>query len=312
MLFLASCAKTQKDDRASENTVASAVESQLSVINSATSDVNTGNSTIISSLTPYELDQLRGTLFDRAIDYLRQALDSSLHALPFSCSSGSVSDNASPNFGAAASLTVTRTWSNCVGDAGQFRRNGVVYLGWSGLNMSTPYVQSGTTLKRATNGLTMTRVSTGNYVEISGNDTSNQVSGYNGNQVLSWTSVSGSNRSFTLAINETRTGKSSGGATLFQHIVTTPTNLTINVDTGAATRTIASGTVRVQYQLAGITVDTTFNSAVWNIDTCQPVSGSATVSVSGAKSGTGSMTFNNGTVTFSFEGSNSTLTLPGC
>lgn len=78
------------------------------------------------------------------------------------------------------------------------------------------------------------------------------------------------------------------------------------------TRTIASGTIRVQHVLANFNVDTTFSSAVWNISTCQPISGSATVTVSGSRTGSGSMSFNNGTVTFNYEGNSGTLTLPGC
>jgi len=319
MVLLASCAKTNSDRTANESAVSDAVETQISVINNATSDVNTGNSSIISYaapayVAPKESEMLRGDFFDRAGDFLNRLFDNSLHALVFNCSSGSVNDSLNPTsfFGSQNSGIVTRTWSNCVGDAGAFKRNGTVYLGWSSLSTITPYVQNGSILKRATSDLKMTRVSTGNYVEITGNDSSNQVNSTNANQVINWTSVSGSNRTFTLRINETRTGKTSGGATLFQHVVTTPTELTINVDTAAKTRTITSGTIRVQHALANFNVDTTFSSAVWDIDTCQPKSGSATVTISGSRSGSGSVTFNNGTVTFTYEGTSGTLTLPGC
>lgn len=200
----------------------------------STRAINTGNSSAISYLSPTEADSLRGDFWQRTADFIHRLLDNSLHALTFNCSSGSVSDTLNPSgfFGSSTSGTVTRAWNNCTGDAGLFRRNGNVYLGWSSLSTSSPYVQNGTTLRRATSGLTITRTATGNYIEIIGNDTTNQVNSTNANQVINWTSVSGSNRTLTLAINETRTGKTSGGSTLFQHVVTTPTNLTINVDTG--------------------------------------------------------------------------------
>jgi ureidoglycolate hydrolase len=94
--------------------------------------------------------------------------------------------------------------------------------------------------------------------------------------------------------------------------VTTPTDLTINVDTAASTRTITSGSIKVHHALANYDVVTTFNNAVWDINTCQPKSGSATVAVSRSKSGSGSISFNNGTVSFTYGSASGTLTLPGC
>jgi hypothetical protein len=290
--------------------VSNAIEAQISTINNATSDINTGSSTALSSLSPAEQRLLNEeSLWQKAGGALERLFDSSLHAIAFSCSSGSVNDSGS--FG-STSTTITRTWSNCIGDGGQFKRNGTVYLGWTNLSTGSPYVQNGSVLKRATSGLTMTRTSTGNYVEISGNDSANQVSSYNANQILTWSSVSGSSRTFTLHIDETRTGKSSGGTTLFRHVVTTPTDLTINVDTSASTRTITSGSIKVHHALANIDVVTTFSNAVWDISTCQPKSGSATVAVSGSISGSGNITFNNGAVSFTYGSASGTLTLPGC
>jgi hypothetical protein len=313
LLGISACAKSTTDrTTAREAVVSESVESQISAINNATSDVNTGNTTAISSLAPAEQRFLESeTLMDKMRGFFGRIFDSSLHAIAFSCSTGSVGDSGQ-QFGTSAAFTVTRQWTSCTGDAGLFRRNGNVYLGWTNLSTTGPYVQNTTVLKRATSGLTMTRVATGNYVEISGNDAGNQVSSTNGNQVLTWTSVAGANRTFTLAINETRTGKTAGGTTFFQHTITTPTILTINVDTGAGTRTIASGTIRVQHVLAGFNVDTTFSSAVWNIASCQPVSGSATVTVSGSRSGTGTITFSSGTASFSYGGETGAVVVPGC
>jgi hypothetical protein len=308
---LSFCAKNSEPKDTSWSEVSNAIEAQISTINSATSDINTGSPTALSSLSPAEQRLLNEeSLWQKAGSALERLFDSSLHAIAFSCSSGSVNDSGS--FGSASSLTITRTWNNCIGDGGHFKRNGIVYLGWTGLNTSSPYVQNGSVLKRATSGLTITRTSTGNYVEISGNDSAHQVSGSNANQILTWSSVSGSSRTFTLHIDETRTGKSSGGTTLFRHVVTTPTDMTISVDTAASTRAITSGSIKVHHALANIDVVTTFNNAVWDINTCQPKSGSATVAVSGSKSGSGNITFNNGTVSFTYGSASGTLTLPGC
>lgn len=311
--FVSFCAKNSGSKDSSSADVSDAIEAQISTINNSTSDINTGNSSALSLLSPAEqkmlneesLWQKAGSLFDRLFD-------SSLHAISFSCNSGSVND--SGTFG-TANPTITRTWTNCTGESGQFKRNGVVYLGWTNLLTSLTngtYMQNGTVLKRATSGLTMTRTSTGNYVDISGNDSGNQVSSTNANQVLTWGTITATTRQFTLHIDETRTGKTAGGSTLFRHVVTTPTDLTITTDTSASTRTINSGSVKVHHALANFDVVTTFSSAVWDISTCQPKSGSATVTVSGSVTGSGTVTFNNGTISFTYGSASGTLTLPGC
>jgi hypothetical protein len=311
MAALAGCAKHGSgNDNGSD--VSDAVESHISVINNATSDVNTGNSTAISSIAPAEQKFLEEqTIWQKIGNYADRLFDSSLHATSFSCNSGSVADSGQ-QFGTSAAFTVTRQWSSCAGDSGQFRRNGNVYLAWTGLSTTTPYVQAGTILERATSGLTMTRIATGNFVDIAGNDSANTAGGANGNQRITWNSVAGSNRSFSLDIKETRTGKTSGGSTRFVHKITTPTPLSITVDTSAGTRTIASGSITLTHQLAGFDVTTTFSNAVWNIGSCQPVSGSATITATGSVSGTGSMTFSNGTINFTFGNASGTINAPGC
>ena len=311
--FVSYCAKNSGSKDTNSADVSDAIEAQIGTINNATSDVNTGNSTTLSLLSPAEKRLLNEeSTWQKIGGFVDRLFDSSLHAISFSCNSGSVSDSGS--FG-TANPTITRTWSNCTGESGQFKRNGIVYLGWTNLLPSLTngtYMQNGTVLKRATSGLTMTRTSTGNYVDISGNDSGNQVSSTNANQILTWGTITATTRQFTLRIDETRTGKTAGGSTLFRHVVTTPTNLTITTDTSASTRTINSGSIKVHHALANFDVVTTFSSAVWDISTCQPKSGSATVSVSGSVTGSGTMTFNNGTVGFTFGTASGTLTLPGC
>ncbi|MBX3722078.1 MAG: hypothetical protein KF713_09585 [Turneriella sp.] len=310
LLFVfAGCAKNTSDSASSD--VSDAIESQIATLNSATSDVNAGNTgTAVAYLSPGEQRLLDRQTFGQRLGELADRLfDSSLHAtaVSVSCSSGSFTDTPSTSFsGNSGSVLVTRQWNNCTGDLGVFKRNGTVYLQFSGLQGTSPYVQNAATLVRATSGLTMTRTKTGNYVDISGNDTTNQASSTNGNQKFTWTS----NTAYTLNINETRTGKMASGATLFRHIVTTPTILSVSF--GNATRTIQSGSIKIAHTLANFDVTTTFSNAVWSTSSCQPVSGSATVTVSGSISGTGTLKFNNGTIDFTYGDTSGSITTSGC
>lgn len=315
ILLLFGCAKNSSSAKDDSGDVSDALEGQITTINNGMGDINAGGGSL-AFLSPAEQRFLNEESFWQKIGgYAERLFDSSLHATTTACSSSGSVDDTGQAFGTAA-FTITRVWNACVRDGGAFRRNGTVYLGWAGLLTSqtnSTYVTNGTTLKRATSGLTMTRVSTGNYVDISGNDSANTVSSTNANQVFTWGATTATTRTFTLSINETRTGKNSSGTTRFRHVITTPTNLTVNVDTAAQTRTIASGTISVQHALANFTVSTTFSNMVWDMTTCQPKSGSANVSVSGSITGSGTLTFNsNGTVNFSYGTASGTISLPGC
>lgn len=309
LAICAGCAKSSSDSSASD--VSDAIESQVATLNAATSDVNAGNTgTAVAYVSPVEqrlLDQQ--TVGQKIGEYMGRIFDSSLHAtsVSVSCSSGSFSDSPSASFnGNSGSVLVTRQWNSCIGDLGAFKRNGTVYLQFAGLQGSTPYVQNTSTLVRATSGLSMTRTRTGNYVDISGNDTTNQASGTNGNQKFTWTGAT----AYTLTINETRTGKMPSGATLFRHVVTTPTALSVSFSN--STRTIQSGSIKIAHTLANFDVTTTFSNAVWSTSSCQPISGSATVTVSGSVSGTGTLNFNNGTIDFTYGGTSGSITTSGC
>lgn len=311
---LAACAKTSTTKTADATDVSDALENQVTSINNATGDMNAGSGSTLAMISPSEQRFLKEETFWQKIGSLFDAaFDSSLQAATCS-TSGDVTDSGQ-NFGTAAAFTVTRVWNNCIRDNGAFKRNGTVYLGWSGLlttQANSTFVTNGTVLKRATSGLTMTRVSNGNYVEITGNDSANAVSSTNANQVFTWSATTASTRTATVSINETRTGKSSSGTTRFRHNITTPTPLTITTDTSASTRTIASGSISVEHAIANFTVTTTFSNAVWDMSTCQPKSGSATVSVTGSRTGSGTLTFSSGTINFSYDGATGSVSLPGC
>lgn len=311
---LVGCAKTSSNKTTDSTDVSDTLETQITTINNATGDMNAGSGSTLAMISPSEQRFLQEeSVWQKLGNYIEAAFDSSLHAVTCS-TSGDVTDTGA-NFGGTAAFTVTRVWTNCIRDAGAFKRNGTVYLGWTGLLTTATngtLITNNTVLKRATSGLTMTRVATGNYVEITGNDSANAVSGTNANQVFTWSLPDANTRSASVTINETRTGKSAAGVTRFRHNITTPTALTIVTNVSAATRTIASGTINVEHAIAGFTVSTTFNNAVWDMSTCQPKSGGASISVTGSRTGSGSLTFSNGTVNFSFEGASGSVTLPGC
>lgn len=313
-VFLAACAKTTTGKGSDAGDISDALENQITTINNATGDMNAGSGSTLAMISPSEQRFLQEeSIWQKIGGFLERTFDSSLQAAACS-TSGDVTDTGQ-NFGGAAAFTVTRVWTNCVRDSGAFKRNGTVYLGWTGLlttQANSTFITNGTVLKRATSGLTMTRVATGNYVEITGNDSTNAVSSTNANQVFTWGATTATTRTATVNINETRTGKTTAGVTRFRHNITTPTALTITTDTSASTRTIASGSISVEHAIAGFTVTTTFANAVWDLSTCQPKSGSATVAVTGSRSGSGTLSFSTGTINFTYDGASGSVTLPGC
>lgn len=314
--LLGACAKKEESkdsDATTSSEVSDAVEGQVTSVNNATGDIGTTGVTI-SRLSPAEQRFLgEETVLQKTTDFAEHLFDSSLKAV--ACANGGDVTDTGANFGGAAAFSVTRTLTGCIRDGGAFKRDGVVYLGWSNLSTTTPYVQAtpSSVMKRAVSSLKLTRVATGNLVEVKGNDATNAVNATNANHVLTWTAVTGTTRTLTMAINETRTGTTAAGVTRFRHNITTPTALTIAVDTTAQTRTIASGSVAVEHAIKAYTVTTTFTNAVWDLTTCQPKSGSATIAVTGSKTGSGTVTFaSGGKTSYTYNGTTGEITLQGC
>ncbi|RME93231.1 MAG: hypothetical protein D6767_01450 [Candidatus Hydrogenedentota bacterium] len=295
--------QNKKSDNSSEDTavISNGIDTSVNAVNDAMSDLNSANGGgNITLLIPK--DWQRKTLLQKVSDSLNELF--SANAAAVNCGKSGTYDNTGGQWGTSASFTVTRTFTDCSGILGLIQVNGTVSLAWSSLSTTSPYVQSGTALTRTPN-LTITRVATGNYIQVSGS------------QTLNWTSVSGNNRTLTFSSNITRTAYQSSGTKLFTHNVTTPTNLTILVDLSAGTRTIQSGTTRVQNTETGATLETTFNNVVLSRSNCLPQSGSATFTFSvNGRSGNGSVQFSSGKATYSYSGEkgtvSGTVTLEGC
>lgn len=318
LLFCAACAKTTRD-RSTEELISDAVEDQATTFNNAVADIDAGGAGIaFSLLSPSEERFLREeSLWKKAGTLMGKLFDSSLHAA--SCAGGGSYVDTGAQFGETNGFTVTRTLTNCQGSGGFFQRNGTVYLQWANLLTTlanNTYVQNGTTLLRAPAALVLTRNATGNTVEIAGDDATT-VNSAKVSHNFTWTATTTNTRSFTLNIREKRTGKTASGETRFEHKITTPVQLSVTVDTTAQTRTLISGTVNVRHDIAGVDIATTFSNVIWSRTTCQPTAGSATVTVSGNRSGSGTLAFTNGQVSFTYEGAggrsaSGTITLPNC
>lgn len=106
------------------------------------------------------------------------------------------------------------------------------------------------------------------------------------------------------------------GRTLFDVSARTTTPLAITSALSRAGRTISSGAVEVNHNLARFTATYTASTAqplVWNSQCCHPVSGRLDAVYSGSLSGAGSIVFNGcGSAELSKDGSTRTLSLGYC
>jgi hypothetical protein len=194
------------------------------------------------------------------------------------------------------SFTITRTFNECKSAGGYIQIDGTSTLECSNMRgTSGNQLQNGSTIKQIPSDKTFTNTATGYYMTVSGNG-SNGVA-----HTLTWQypPESGYDRTFTLDTNLTRRGYTPKGIKFFEHIVKTTTPYTINVKVGNS-RTIKSGTVEVSYALANITVTSTISNLVMGWSSCIPSTGSINFTVSGSRTGSGTISFANGQAQFTY------------
>jgi len=277
--------------------VANISQSALESVNDGMSDINESGQTGVSYRIQYPKFWWEDCGFQERVCMAMNSLTDlfSAHAATLSCpTSGSITVTDPTNTwsnSAASSFFVERNFNSCGGPFGFATVTGDTLLSWSNMESGqtgADKLHNGSILQQAPVNKRFTRNATGSYITVAGNGSQITDGTLTGNvaHTLTWSSVSGSSRTYTDDINLTRTGHSSDGTVIFTHTVTTPTVLTINADLNAQTRTIVSGTVRVVFTLAGIAMDTAFSNLVIPMGNCIPSSGSASITLSGAKSGT--------------------------
>ena len=315
-LVMVSCTTSDTSTTEDDETVSGQVETTLDVVSDAMDGINDTGQSNLSYLRIRDHMKSRPLLY-RATEMISDMLlGEPLHAA-ISCTSGAISKSPeSPSWGSSSTLDITRTFSSCA--TARFSIAGTTDFRWSNLATTggAPYLQVGSKLLRAP-GLTITRTATGGTVTIAGNGsllTTNKVS-----HTLEWSSVdtAANTRAFTVNIDVTRTGKSASGVELFTHTAKTTEALVVSADLNAQTRTITSGTIEVTGKLGLTTATTKYSSVVWDSATCQPKSGTITTSLSGLRTGSATVTFNNdGTADYNFTGNKRNakgkITLKGC
>lgn len=322
----------------SSTDVGNAINSSTSATSSAMSSLSDGSNAVsFNGKNPSDITWDEKLM--SAIDSIPNLFFSSLEAVTISNQScgaqGTYSRTASPgDFGAATSFLATWTFATCqwkltfrgVSYTPNFTTNGTLENSWSGLSTTSPYLQAGAILNVAPN-ITINSLERNISVTETGNGSQTSGGSNNVAHTFTWSSYSGTyssgniNSSFTLSTNMNRVAKS-GTSTIFSHTITTPTALSITMNQSNSSRTFVSGSHSVKHNLANFTVTQTYSNMVWDYKTCQPVSGSATITVTGSRNGSGTLTItSNGVGTYSYTATtksgsdvneSGTITFPGC
>lgn len=211
----------------------------------------------------------------------------------------------------------TIAWNGCTVDSAAATMTGgwtETFSGTSAGSCTVPVV-SGETVVRTTTSSVLS--GGGAYGGSITTDTSGGTT-YDGTVLPSTgTSVVNSSGTRTITIHGThKVGKTTGGVTIFEHYLNTPTPLTVTGTRAGGNRTIASGTVKVFHNLAKYQASLSFSGVTWGSSSCcYPTSGSITGTLSGTQTGTTTMTFSTtcGAASYVDEsGSSGTVTLSQC
>lgn len=210
-----------------------------------------------------------------------------------------------------------REFTNCaLFPTSRFTINGKRESYWDNLNTSSPYIQVGTTLDTALDRTLVDRFR-GFSIQIQG--TGATITG--GTQKISataeWTGVTGSTSTYAVELFEQRTATNARGTTIFDHTITTPSALVHNLSGSGLSRIrTMNGQIRIQHNVLDFVTLVTLNNVVWSALDCRPSGGSATIVVSGSRTATGTVTFADGSATYSYSGDSGSvsgsITLKSC
>jgi len=240
-------------------------------------------------------------------------------ALQFTlCKSGSVTPNVvAGSWGTAADTDIYKelSYSGCKLNNSFYSISGSALFHWSGLNNSATGISKiipGTKLEQALSGKDLTNSISGAVISVDGNGTlisdttvPGQTGGTFTNVPVAHTITFNSLTSYSLETSLTRTKTTQDGKTVFQHTITTPVPLAISIS--GTTRTISSGTLKINHDLAGFAVTLVFTNVTQTMGSPLPTGGTIAVTITGSKTGSGAITFT-GTTTPSVSGATGALT----
>lgn len=203
----------------------------------------------------------------------------------------------------SSSFSVTNAFHSCrFLPVGRSYHDGETQIYWSNISGSSPYIQASTQLKIAPSRSvsnsrrfykTFSIVGNGSVIPSPGDQ--------NVGISVTWTSVSSSGSSYNLSLDETREVKDGSGNAIVRHIVSTSSPLTVTMDKNAGTRTI-NGTVQINHDIAGFVVTMVYNNATWDYTNCLPVSGNISLTITGTRVATGSITLSPGSLSYEYSG----------
>jgi len=252
------------------------------------------------------------------------------YAGTLACSKGNISVTFNPSnpwtTGTTSDFYALWAFNNCEGNSLLFETSGSVLHHWGNMNGTTNpnKITNTTVFEQAPVDKKFTNTGNGRYITVLGNGNIGQISSaalgesspVNIAHKIVWSNLSPV--TYTLDIDLTRTGYTSGGVQLWQHAVRTTTPLTIVYNSSASTRSI-NGTVSVTLVKAGITASVTYTNFVFDVANCQPVANSTlTITISGNRTGSGTITYNgDGTADYTYTGSkggneSGTFEINGC
>ena len=207
-------------------------------------------------------------------------------------------------WGSTTYVTSTRTFTNCTGAYGHGRIDNAAQLKWSNLQTTgSPWLQTNSMLLRApATQIIRTMIGTGETIYETGNGSS---STYPVSHTVIWTDYESIGaHPLSIAINTTfRHYSSSAASSLLRTVVlTSRPYVTSTFVTGQTARTVSGTLVAdvTESDNTNYSVVITLTNVVWDANYF-PTSGTATMSVSGGKSGTGTYTFGaNGEVNYTY------------
>jgi len=316
MISASGCSKTSSVDRSInlDNTISGAVSTATISISESADDSNssTGSAAVAFNENSSKVLQNKGyrKLLYSILDMVAGGRDLYASSLFSLCSSGgtglTIIPAASWGNSSATELYAELSYNDCVIKHSNYTATGSVLFHWSNLTTGTDInkIQSTTKIEQAFYNKELTNYLSDAVISVEGTGTTllsdNTLTGGTLSNLpvahtIEFISVSPPNIEYNLIISLEHI-KTRSGNTIFDHKVTTVTALDIVTDLTAQTRKIKSGELEVEHVISGFTVDIVYSDVVYSIGDPRPVSGTLTVTVTGSRTGGGTITFD-GTTT---------------
>ncbi|TGK06582.1 hypothetical protein EHO59_00100 [Leptospira semungkisensis] len=214
----------------------------------------------------------------------------------------------------SSSFFVSKNFQNCrFLPFTSWQIDGVSESIWSGLSSSSPFVQNGTalqiginrTIENSSRGLTYKVTGTGSALTYgAGTPTTNLAYSLTWNNILTG-KMSGVS-SYSQDVSVLRQAYS-GSDLVYSHAITTPSSLQYGADKNSSNplswyRLWSAGSIQVQHVEENFTLTVSVTSIVkWKYVDCLPESGEVSFTLSGSLTGSGVMSFNNGSGHYSYD-----------